>query len=641
MKKIAKLKKFKKNNLKRFTLDEMIACPEFGILTHEQMACKKAGTDVYALSYQNHEVNNTFQTPVNTTFGTHTPLDIANKDIHTGTGLSYDSAIDINSAQDYSMMPQQTKNGLLTPLAPYNPAMPQAVQTIFTGMGNQANTEVQSLVTPTPSETKQTLAALLAKPQSLAASAIDNSGQITHITSTATEEAMIIKPQAPAVKPPTIEQALTSLWDYKHTISSTEARYLLSTNAPKTDFSGFITHYLVNLGLVDKAANFSTAELANMPAFNRKHGHTLQSVQGADQDNFSPKIGDIVVWAATAPQSIARSGVGVVSSFEGKTCFLVTSVNPETGMVDVGRYPTQTTSDMAKFGWISYYRPIIKEASSIIPVGPTAIITKTAIKPPAPSVVTSNKLNDLTPPSLVPSQSGGSGLTLETGALQSTIDDVIQQSFYNNSPNMKTAAFAIKYPDIATQIGFYIKDSTNITTNAVRFSTCNKILTENKTDKEEHKGSQVNAFRHALWQAAITKKFGENIAQQVGAAHETNATIELSQRTFKTMVEADQVIDLLNNQIGRQIGKENTQETMQGLAIKTLHYFAEKGLYIATKLKDGNIDIGQLKVPTEQYNSLLKSFQQLNADGFTKEKLQELDREAERKINLINNGPKN
>ena len=82
-----------------------------------------------------------------------------------------------------------------------------------------------------------------------------------------------------------------------------------------------------------------------------------------------------------------------------------------------------------------------------------------------------------------------------------------------------------------------------------------KKTNENKTNGQEKMGSQVNAFRHSLWQAPITQKFGEEVAREVGATHEDNSSANLSQRTFKTMADADQTIDLLNNQIGKQIGK--------------------------------------------------------------------------------------
>jgi hypothetical protein len=33
-------------------------------------------------------------------------------------------------------------------------------------------------------------------------------------------------------------------------------------------------------------------------------------------------------------------------------------------------------------------------------------------------------------------------------------------------------------------------------------------------------GSEVNAFRHVLWQSTITRLFGENVAEEVGNSHE-------------------------------------------------------------------------------------------------------------------------
>src|SRR5690606_28839901 len=65
--------------------------------------------------------------------------------------------------------------------------------------------------------------------------------------------------------------------------------------------------------------------------------------------------------------------------------------------------------------------------------------------------------------------------------------------YYQANVNSRMIAFSVRHPIAAASIGTPSKGSTNISTNAVRFST--RIgLTEN----DLHEGSQVNAFRHVL-----------------------------------------------------------------------------------------------------------------------------------------------
>lgn len=177
--------------------------------------------------------------------------------------------------------------------------------------------------------------------------------------------------------------------------------------------------------------------------------------------------------------------------------------------------------------------------------------------------------------------------------------------------------------------------ATNISTNAARFA-INTGLPENKALK----GSHTNAYRHVLWQSAITNKFGTIIAKQVGNAHEDNPTVDLSKRTFNTLYEADQSIDLLNNQIGRQLGAANPKASMQELAIRTLDYFKENGLYTATKQKTGTYSINQTKLTSDQYKKAMEVIKTTNNNGYTPSQQKQINAEAEQEVKRLNQGPK-
>ncbi|MCG2611792.1 RHS repeat-associated core domain-containing protein [Flavobacterium sp. SM15] len=176
----------------------------------------------------------------------------------------------------------------------------------------------------------------------------------------------------------------------------------------------------------------------------------------------------------------------------------------------------------------------------------------------------------------------------------------------------RMVGFAVRHPIAASAIGSVAHGSTNISTNSARFA-INTGLPENKAME----GSHINAFRHTLWQATITKEFGESTAKQAGNTHEDNPFANLKQTSFKSLSEADQTVDLLNNQIGRQIGNDNPDATMKELSIETLNYFNDNGLYTANKQKDGTYSISQTKLTSEQYSDALNTLNSTNQNGYT------------------------
>ncbi|WP_420820608.1 DUF6973 domain-containing protein [Serratia microhaemolytica] len=180
-------------------------------------------------------------------------------------------------------------------------------------------------------------------------------------------------------------------------------------------------------------------------------------------------------------------------------------------------------------------------------------------------------------------------------------------------------SFAVRYPNIAAEIGVYKHGWTNISTNAVRFATLgdskahgSEVLQQARALKGE--GTQVNAFRHVLWQTTITARYGEDIAIQVGNAHEDTPYHDLSVRTFSDVSSADPVIDLLNNQIGRQIGKTVTVQSMQKHALLVLDVFYKNGLYVAKKTADG-VFFTKEKITRQQYHYMKSIFEQVDDNG--------------------------
>ncbi|HEX8328317.1 MAG TPA: DUF6443 domain-containing protein [Hymenobacter sp.] len=185
---------------------------------------------------------------------------------------------------------------------------------------------------------------------------------------------------------------------------------------------------------------------------------------------------------------------------------------------------------------------------------------------------------------------------------------------------------ALAHPFEALWIGEPTKGSSNISMSSERFAT------RGASDASKHSvllgddGNQSNAFRHALWSGTMTSQFGSDDAKTFADAHERNPNADLSQTMFSSKNEADMHVDLLNNQIGRDIGAANSGQGMKDIAGKVLEQFATDGLWTVTKQKDGSYQIGMSQLSPQQYTSLQTRFQQLNDAGRTKTEQAQADK---------------
>jgi RHS repeat-associated protein len=208
---------------------------------------------------------------------------------------------------------------------------------------------------------------------------------------------------------------------------------------------------------------------------------------------------------------------------------------------------------------------------------------------------------------------------------------------YQATQTTREAGFFLRHPGIGASVGTIDlqHNSTNISTVAARFA-INSGLSDQRS--MEHEGTQVNALRHTTWQAVITSEFGSGIASQIGNAHEDNPLANLSTRIFSKANDpnplhlADQTIDLLNNQIGRQIGSENKGASIMDLTIEALRVFHDKGLFTATINKDGTVTINRTKLNDSQYNSALKNLTNLDKNGFNEAGRARVSAEATRQL---------
>lgn len=184
---------------------------------------------------------------------------------------------------------------------------------------------------------------------------------------------------------------------------------------------------------------------------------------------------------------------------------------------------------------------------------------------------------------------------------------------YKAAKTTREFGFAVRHPEAATRIGMYQKGSTNVSTNAVRFANRGNILGETKTGM----GSEVNAFRHTLWQAAITTLFGSEIATEAGNAHENDPSADTNDKVSSTIEGADEKADLLNNEIGRNIGINSSNLPMNDLASKVLNEFATNGLYTVSTNANNEFVVSKSIITNAQFKKLSNIFNGVNANGRT------------------------
>ena len=205
--------------------------------------------------------------------------------------------------------------------------------------------------------------------------------------------------------------------------------------------------------------------------------------------------------------------------------------------------------------------------------------------------------------------------------------DPIGPGYYSASINSRYIGFGVT------------KGATNISTNATRFATRGEVLNGSKRGQTDE-GSENGAYRHTLWQASITSEFGSKTAIEAGNAHEENPFTSLKNRSFKSIADADQTADLLNNMIGRGIGEENKEAGMDDLANLVLDEFKNNGLYTSSKNKDGNWNISKTKLSSDKYYTLKGIFKGLNENGRNQREQKDIDDKALKDIQSYDRGSK-
>lgn len=189
------------------------------------------------------------------------------------------------------------------------------------------------------------------------------------------------------------------------------------------------------------------------------------------------------------------------------------------------------------------------------------------------------------------------------------------------SAKERTLEFTKAHPIIAMEIGPINSAQNNISSNSQRFAD-NSGLKENGSEGSGPK----NAFRHVLWQATITKRYGIDIAREIGYAHEENPNA-LGERyslehfenvEFANYLKADEACDLLNNVQGRIVGITTQENEMNKIALDVIDKYHADGFWVSKPIGNGKYAITREKLTDKQYKKIRDNIELLNKNGYKK-----------------------
>lgn len=119
-------------------------------------------------------------------------------------------------------------------------------------------------------------------------------------------------------------------------------------------------------------------------------------------------------------------------------------------------------------------------------------------------------------------------------------------------------------------------------------------------------GSPYPPYPTGLYFLAFIRGLGENAAIEIGNAHEDALPGDLNQRSFDSIDTADQMTDLLNNEIGRSIGLKNTNASNKSFSEAILKEFKENGLWVSHQIDDKCFVIRRETLSQSKYEAALK-----------------------------------
>ncbi len=119
----------------------------------------------------------------------------------------------------------------------------------------------------------------------------------------------------------------------------------------------------------------------------------------------------------------------------------------------------------------------------------------------------------------------------------------------------------------------------------------------------DYAGGQVDALRHILWMALITSSFNAKTARKIGILHEESNKIDFKKgklEDYQLPDSASMMMDLLNNEIGIDLGLRLTGITIESLIDQIKKIILEGRAWVIKKDENGNfLDKNNNIIPKE------------------------------------------
>ncbi len=106
----------------------------------------------------------------------------------------------------------------------------------------------------------------------------------------------------------------------------------------------------------------------------------------------------------------------------------------------------------------------------------------------------------------------------------------------------------------------------------------------------DYAGGQVDAFRHTYWMTLLTQEIGSRKALKLGKSYERGNKTDFSKKIFEDNYLPDYMsckMDLLNNEIGIKIGRQNINASKIELKSIVIEAILEGKMFIIKKNKEG------------------------------------------------------
>jgi len=172
---------------------------------------------------------------------------------------------------------------------------------------------------------------------------------------------------------------------------------------------------------------------------------------------------------------------------------------------------------------------------------------------------------------------------------------------------------SIQHPIASTSVGLPTDGFTNISSISSRMAKAAGSM-GNLSQGER------NGLRHVLWSGIIAAREGADVAMDLTNAHAgigmgQRAEIDFSLPLLQDAYLADEIVDFLNNEIGRSVASNMAPDAgMKDIAKEALKVQLNEGFYQVNK-KDGIINISREQLSEKKYDKAIQNIDKLDSNG--------------------------